>query len=135
MVIKSCTYWKKCPCGYFLDSLQQNDNGNRFEINTKKLVYYTQKEGKIVFVRTQMAISYLGVVQVKNVTWIKYKWRLHMLCTCLRYAWIFWEPSLNYYIKIWFFEIISKFRPFIMSTWCKFKVPNLLLNMLSVPTI
>jgi len=38
-----------------------------------------KKEGKILFVRTQMAISYLGVVQVKNVTWIKYKWRLHIV--------------------------------------------------------
>jgi hypothetical protein len=37
--------------------------GTILKSNTKKLVYYTQKEGKIVFVRTQMAISYLGVVQ------------------------------------------------------------------------
>jgi hypothetical protein len=44
MVIKSCTYWKKCPCGYFWDSLQQNDNGNHFEINTKKVgVLHTKR--------------------------------------------------------------------------------------------
>jgi hypothetical protein len=47
--------------------------GTVLKLNTKKLVYHTQKEGKIFFVRTQMAICYLGVVQVKSVMWIKYK--------------------------------------------------------------
>jgi hypothetical protein len=47
--------------------------GTILKVNTKTLVYHTQKEGKILFVRTQMAIRYLGVVQVKNVTWIEYK--------------------------------------------------------------
>jgi len=37
MVIKSCTHWKKCPCFYFWDSLQQNDNGNHFEIKYQKV--------------------------------------------------------------------------------------------------
>jgi hypothetical protein len=50
------------------------------KLNTKKLVYYTQKEGKILFVKTQMAICYLGVIQLNNVTWIKYK------VTLARYA-------------------------------------------------
>ncbi len=75
MVIKTYTYWKKCPCFYFWHSLQQNYNANHFEIKYQNMVYYTQKEGKILFVRTQMAISYLGVVEVKNLTWIKYKSR------------------------------------------------------------
>jgi hypothetical protein len=109
--------------------------GTILKLNTKTLVYYTQKGGKILFVRTQMGICYLGVVQVtSNVMWIKYKWNLHvvhMSYICL----IFLEISLNYYIRIWLFEIPVKIRPFIMFIWCKFEVPNLLLNMLSVPTI
>ncbi len=43
------------------------------KLNTKKLVYYTQNEGKILFVMTQMAICYLSVTQLNNVTWSKYK--------------------------------------------------------------
>jgi hypothetical protein len=53
--------------------------GTVLKLNTKKLVYYTQKESKIIFVKTQMAICYLVVVQVKNITWIKYKWHLHVV--------------------------------------------------------
>jgi hypothetical protein len=37
MVIKSCRYWKKCPCFYFWKSLQQNKNGNFFEIKFQKI--------------------------------------------------------------------------------------------------
>jgi len=67
MVTKSCRYWKKCPRFYFWDSLQQNYNGNHFKIKYQKVGLLHTKEGKIIFVRTQMAICYLGVVQVKNV--------------------------------------------------------------------
>jgi len=43
MVIKSCTYWKKCPCFYFWHSLQQNCNANHFEIKIPKIWSTTQK--------------------------------------------------------------------------------------------
>jgi hypothetical protein len=44
MVIKSCTYWKNCPCFYFWDSLEQNDNGNHFEIKYQKVgVLHTKR--------------------------------------------------------------------------------------------
>jgi hypothetical protein len=43
------------------------------KLNTINLVYFKQKERNIFFVKIQMAICYLGVIQLNNVTWIKYK--------------------------------------------------------------
>jgi hypothetical protein len=37
MVIKSYTYWKKCPSFSFWDSLQQKYNGNHFETKYQKV--------------------------------------------------------------------------------------------------
>jgi hypothetical protein len=76
MVIKSCTCWKKCQCFYFWDWLQQNYNGNQFEIKYQKVGLLHTKRKQHSFCEDSNGYMLYMCYTTNNVTWIKYKMTL-----------------------------------------------------------